>query len=274
MDDNIAIHIWDGEQQAIAAYAELLTLVFKKSITPAHMAWKHLHNPLGPSYIAYAENDKGEMVAARAFWRMYSERGEWLQPCDTVTRPDFQRRGLFRRLTQACLDATPTSMAIMNFPNNNSFPAYLKMGWQLHCENRKTFSVYTGIGQRKITDIERDLKSDISEKALSYWQWRFSPDSGRGYRLARTNTHFIIDNGTQSGGVCLVDSQQPFYAGAGKSNGYAAPNHFNSHVKMRGAAISLACHSRTAILLREPTNLSTIDACLAKHQINVLMDTF
>jgi hypothetical protein len=50
---------------------------------------------------------------------------------DTATHPDYQGRGIFRRLT---LDALPALEAdgvafVFNTPNSQSLPGYLKMGW-------------------------------------------------------------------------------------------------------------------------------------------------
>jgi hypothetical protein len=76
------------------------------------------------------------MAAVRAFWRhamVYN--GEVIgmfQPCDTCTHPDFQRLGLFTRLTRLAIDEAKHqhARALFNFPNSNSRPGYLKLGWR------------------------------------------------------------------------------------------------------------------------------------------------
>lgn len=54
------------------------------------------------------------------------------KPVDSVTHPDFQRRGIFSRLTlHACERAAQQGVGLLfNTPNENSKPGYLKLGWQ------------------------------------------------------------------------------------------------------------------------------------------------
>ncbi len=96
--------------------------------------WKHLENAFGasPMWVACA----GErVVGLRTFMRWDFERAGATVRCvravDTATHPDFQGRGIFRRLT---LDALPVLAAdgvqfVFNTPNDQSRPGYLKMGW-------------------------------------------------------------------------------------------------------------------------------------------------
>ena len=52
---------------------------------------------------------------------------------DTATDPDFQGRGIFRRLTLHGLEELPADgvALVFNTPNDKSLPGYLKMGWQI-----------------------------------------------------------------------------------------------------------------------------------------------
>jgi len=99
--------------------------------------WKHHGNPWGPSIVTYAIDDStGEVVAVRALWRwqlVWRGRGYTaFQPCDTATLRDHQRRGLFTGLTELALAQARSAGAevLFNFPNPNSTPGDLKMGWQ------------------------------------------------------------------------------------------------------------------------------------------------
>ena len=51
---------------------------------------------------------------------------------DTATHPDFQRRGIFSRLTEAAVEAARDDGVdlVFNTPNEKSGAGYLKMGWQ------------------------------------------------------------------------------------------------------------------------------------------------
>ena len=97
--------------------------------------WKHLDNPFGASPIWLAEAD-GRLAGYRAFmrWDLVGRLGRRIRAVravDTATHPDFQRRGIFSRLTmQAVQETTDEGVDIVfNTPNSQSRPGYLKMGW-------------------------------------------------------------------------------------------------------------------------------------------------
>lgn len=97
--------------------------------------WKHAKNPFGPSpcWVALA----GErIVGLRAFMRWefeYLGRAvRAVRAVDTATHPEFQRQGIFSRLTQHALDALLADEVafVFNTPNDRSGAGYVKMGWQ------------------------------------------------------------------------------------------------------------------------------------------------
>lgn len=103
--------------------------------TPELFRWKHVENPFGRSLALVAVED-GRIVGLRAFmrWDLQTPQGETLRcvrAVDTATHPDYQRRGIFRRLTEECVEiATSEGIdMIFNTPNEKSKPGYLKMGW-------------------------------------------------------------------------------------------------------------------------------------------------
>jgi len=97
--------------------------------------WKHLESPFGVSPMWVAEAD-GELAGFRTFmrWQLADSSGRRLRAVravDTATHPDFQRRGIFSRLTTAAVDemAGEGVDIVFNTPNEQSRPGYLKMGW-------------------------------------------------------------------------------------------------------------------------------------------------
>ncbi|MGA5702913.1 GNAT family N-acetyltransferase [Peterkaempfera bronchialis] len=97
--------------------------------------WKHLRNPFGVSPGLVAETGDGRLAGVRLFLRWeYAAAGRpvrAVRPVDTATHPDFQGRGIFRRLTLDLLDRVADDTALVfNTPNASSLPGYLKMGWQ------------------------------------------------------------------------------------------------------------------------------------------------
>lgn len=102
----------------------------------AFFRWKHLENPAGPSPMWLATCD-GQVVGFRIFlrWKFRRDDGtitEAVRAVDTATSPDFQRRGIFRRLTLNGIDelATRGIDFVFNTPNPQSQAGYLRMGWQ------------------------------------------------------------------------------------------------------------------------------------------------
>ncbi|WP_432560122.1 GNAT family N-acetyltransferase [Granulicoccus sp. GXG6511] len=97
--------------------------------------WKHRQNAFGESP-AWVALDRDRIVGFRTFmrWRFVDDEGKThsaVRAVDTVTSPDYQGRGIFRRLTlQAVAELTLAGdRMVFNTPNEQSRPGYLKMGW-------------------------------------------------------------------------------------------------------------------------------------------------
>lgn len=101
----------------------------------AFWRWKHEENPFGrsPTWVAV---DGERIVGLRVFmrWQFHVDGREVsaVRAVDTATHPEYQGRGIFRRLTTALADALHQEGVafIFNTPNEKSLPGYLKMGWQ------------------------------------------------------------------------------------------------------------------------------------------------
>ncbi len=96
--------------------------------------WKHVDNVFGPSPGLVAIDDD-RVVGIRLFMRWNFHSGGQLvravRPVDTATHPDYQGKGIFKRLTLRLVDQTRDETdLIFNTPNDQSLPGYLKMGWQ------------------------------------------------------------------------------------------------------------------------------------------------
>ena len=97
--------------------------------------WKHLENPFGRSLMIVAE-DGERIIGLRAFmrwgFRAGDRRVEAVRAVDTATHPEYQRKGVFSRLTRAALEELEGKAdLVFNTPNQRSLPGYLKMGWRV-----------------------------------------------------------------------------------------------------------------------------------------------
>lgn len=98
--------------------------------------WKHIDNPFGRSIALVAEEDN-RIVGLRTFmrWNLFTPDGETLRcirAVDTATHPEYQRRGIFSRLTEEAVEIAKDDDVdlIFNTPNEKSKPGYIKMGWR------------------------------------------------------------------------------------------------------------------------------------------------
>lgn len=97
------------------------------------LRWKHQDNPFGRSPALVAV-DGGRVVGVRFLlrWRLRlgNEDFRAVRMVDTATDPEYQGRGIFKRLTLAALERwTDEIDLVFNTPNSSSRPGYLKMGW-------------------------------------------------------------------------------------------------------------------------------------------------
>lgn len=104
-------------------------------LSEAIWKYKHIDNPFGRSLVLIAV-DHGKIVGVRAFmkwkWRKGNSNFLAFRAVDTATHPDFQGKGIFKKLT---LEAVKTGKElsynfVFNTPNVQSRPGYLKMGWK------------------------------------------------------------------------------------------------------------------------------------------------
>lgn len=109
--------------------------LIKKSIESWY--FKHINNPFGESYVSLAyENDI--LIGVRAFmkwpWQIGNHIWNSYRAVDTATHPDYQGKGIFKKLTLKALEDvqnTEGETFIFNTPNQYSRPGYLKMGWKV-----------------------------------------------------------------------------------------------------------------------------------------------
>ena len=109
--------------------------LIKKSIESWY--FKHINNPFGESYVLLAyENDI--LIGVRAFMKWQWQLGDQIwnsyRAVDTATHPDYQGKGIFKKLTLKALEDVQEKEGetfVFNTPNQYSRPGYLKMGWKI-----------------------------------------------------------------------------------------------------------------------------------------------
>lgn len=135
----------------------------------AYWEWKHELNPFGKSIMLLAEQDE-QLIGVRAVmkWSFDTTEGNVQigKPVDTVTHPAFQRQGVFSKLTRrACEVAESEELQwLLNTPNRNSMPGYLKLGWSPLAEVKllaKPFRPLRSLGHLVIHKFKKSGFSNI-----------------------------------------------------------------------------------------------------------------
>lgn len=175
---------------------ELLSNNFKASnFSKKWWKWKYLKNPFGEALGFYAEKN-GEIVALRIFipWIFSYKNKEFkaFQAVDTVTVPGHRKKGLFKELTLLSLKEIEKYKAfVFNFPNKNSCPGNLSLGWELK-DVRKWFLTHTSIKaffkktkphRFAITNFKEDNSSEFLStlQSIDFFKWRFEDNPLNNY---------------------------------------------------------------------------------------------
>ncbi|MGD1957806.1 MAG: GNAT family N-acetyltransferase [Fulvivirga sp.] len=131
------MQIRKGTHDDINDIVKLLKLSLGESLMPKtneYWKWKHIKNPFGESDVLLAY-DGDLLVGVRAFmkwiWCKSGTELKSVRAVDTVTHPEYQGRGIFKKLTLQLVDECSTAdvSLIYNTPNAKSAPGYLKIGW-------------------------------------------------------------------------------------------------------------------------------------------------
>ncbi|MBT1688323.1 GNAT family N-acetyltransferase [Dawidia soli] len=129
--------IREATEGDIPSMVALTKMSLGESLMPkseGYWRWKHRDNPFGASLVMLCWEDD-TLVGLRAFmrwqWKVDGRLLDAVRPVDTATHPQYQRRGIFSKLTRAALEQSQQLgyQFVYNTPNNNSKPGYLKMGW-------------------------------------------------------------------------------------------------------------------------------------------------
>ncbi|HTF21717.1 MAG TPA: GNAT family N-acetyltransferase [Chryseolinea sp.] len=131
------MEVREATEDDIPQIVELLRASLGESLMPkseAYWRWKHIDNPFGRSAVLLCwEGEK--LIGVRAFmrweWVLHGRVYKSVRAVDTATHPQYQGKGIFRKLTLELVDRCKVlgDQFVFNTPNEQSKPGYLKMGW-------------------------------------------------------------------------------------------------------------------------------------------------
>jgi GNAT superfamily N-acetyltransferase len=127
-----------GIESDIPAIVDLLKKSLGEDLLPKsehYWRWKHLENPFGASPVLVCW-EESKIIGVRAFmrweWISQGQLYRAVRAVDTATHPNYQGKGIFKKLTLSAIDFCKQEGVhfAFNTPNKQSKPGYLKMGWQ------------------------------------------------------------------------------------------------------------------------------------------------
>jgi len=133
--DELALRTLNAED--FGALADLFESCFGIRVGSDYFHWKYRENPAG-SAVAFVA-DAGDRLAAfygviPEPWMVGTDEVRVFQSMDTMTHPDFQRRGLFVRLAELTYDqvrAQTGACDLVGIPGPTSLPGFTrKLGWR------------------------------------------------------------------------------------------------------------------------------------------------
>lgn len=177
--------------------------------------WKYRDSVFGNAVLHIIESED-EILASGTLWPFeFVYKGQVLkafQPCDTIVVEKARGKGFFRKMNEARIAYSKEEGVdfIFNFPNQNSLPGYLKMGWrfvgklQWYIKVLKPFLFLQSFYLKKqskrikvgsnytftIQKIKKALKSyDVSKDLVTinssekYYQYRYGSHPTREYGI-------------------------------------------------------------------------------------------
>ncbi len=188
---------------------ELLKKSLSAKHTTSNFLWKHFENPFGKSYGLLA-CDKDKIVGVRMFmfweFKKKSRITKAIRPVDTIIDKEYRGQGIFKKITLQGLQENKGQYdLVFNTPNTNSFPGYIKMGWE---EYEKPLNYYISFVlpsskyASNITDAGKNIfdfgSIEVEDSNLfrtntsgNYLKWRYK-SSEYAFAGYRESSSFIL----------------------------------------------------------------------------------
>lgn len=206
---------------------EVYKVCFDVAMGSDYFYWKYRENPVG-EVIAYIATDGGTVAAFYGVIpELYLVNGEPVkiyQSMDTMTHPNYQRRGLFGKLAKMTYEhilATEKALTIVGIPGTSSYPGFVnKLEWkdihhfryiflpQTVYKMRRLFRRTKSFAVNKITEMDSSVTAFLAKRSLSdkpiqpylfaeFFNWRVFKNRTDKYQVLR------VDEGGEMIGLCL-----------------------------------------------------------------------
>lgn len=173
---------WSDEvdEKFIQDFITTENTVFGENYTRDLFQKKYIDNIYGKSVVEVVYIDS-KPVAARGLWRNDICDKPSYQPGDTCVTEICRGKGIFTEMTKKSLEKLQSHDIIYNFPNQNSYPGYMKMGWNLIGE----------YGMALFTGAKSYLKEHPVKMDSEYATWWLDQTQGL-YSFKSGNEYFLV----------------------------------------------------------------------------------
>lgn len=173
---------WSGDcdEKFIDDFNSVQDQVFKGAHDRELFKHQYIENIYGPSVLVVVY-DGETPVAARGLWRNDIDGKEAYQPGRTCVLESCRGAGVFTKMTIKSVQLLPADALIYNFPNQYSFPGYMKMGWKLVHQRYLRFFILKSTYE----------KEHPSQMDLDYFNWWVKDKNKMKYHK-RGNDFFLV----------------------------------------------------------------------------------
>lgn len=130
--DLVITTCWSDEiaQKTRDDFLKVENEVFDGFLTDFLFNQKYINNIFGPSVLVVAYHN-GIPVGADALWRNDVDGQIAYQSADTCVLGSYRGKGIFSKMVEAKVSFVQSDVLIYGFPNAQSFPGFVKLGWSV-----------------------------------------------------------------------------------------------------------------------------------------------
>ncbi|HEY5917995.1 MAG TPA: GNAT family N-acetyltransferase [Chryseolinea sp.] len=122
--------------------------VFHEKVSHKFLLKKYDTRSVGPEYIGFIAYSHNDIAVAfygviPCFFQLNGKKVVAAQSADTMTHPDHRKKGLFQNLALKtyALAAEQGIKFVFGFPNQDSFPGFMKLNWQFLPDQLQVFTI-------------------------------------------------------------------------------------------------------------------------------------
>ena len=126
----------------------LYKAVFREKVSHKFLLKKYDTQSVGPEFVGFiAHTPNGTAVAyygvIPCFFQLNGKKVIAAQSADTMTHPDHRKKGLFQKLALKtyALAAEQGIKFVFGFPNQDSYPGFIKLNWQSLPDQLQAFTI-------------------------------------------------------------------------------------------------------------------------------------